>query len=159
MHIIQIYSRNNNDACGKVHLQLDKRTANSICVFFLQITSLRHQCHLTGRTLALESSNVFNANSYFRETFAYVGAWHLYLTLLFVVVHVSELRLPQAYCSSPSLYEHGEPWEKDTDMGKPVPVPLCLPKIPHGLTRARTRTSAVKDCWLTTGVSEWQTFL
>jgi hypothetical protein len=27
---------------------------------------------------------------------------------------------------------------------KPVPVPLCPPQIPHGLTRARTRASAVR---------------
>jgi hypothetical protein len=26
---------------------------------------------------------------------------------------------------------------------EPVPVPLCPPQIPHGLTRARTRASAV----------------
>jgi hypothetical protein len=26
---------------------------------------------------------------------------------------------------------------------KPAPVPLCLPQIPHELTRARTRASAV----------------
>jgi hypothetical protein len=28
--------------------------------------------------------------------------------------------------------------------GKPVPVPLCPPQIPHGLTRDRTRASAVE---------------
>jgi hypothetical protein len=28
---------------------------------------------------------------------------------------------------------------KTEELGeKPVPVPLCLPQIPHGLTRART---------------------
>jgi hypothetical protein len=27
---------------------------------------------------------------------------------------------------------------------KPVPVPLCPPQTPHGLTRDRTRTSAVR---------------
>jgi hypothetical protein len=29
------------------------------------------------------------------------------------------------------------------DRGKPVPVTLCPPKIPHGVTRNRTRASAV----------------
>jgi hypothetical protein len=29
--------------------------------------------------------------------------------------------------------------------GGPVPVPLCPPQIPHGLTRDRTRASAVGD--------------
>jgi hypothetical protein len=32
---------------------------------------------------------------------------------------------------------------------KPVPVPLCPPQIPHGLTRDRTWASAVGGLWLT----------
>jgi hypothetical protein len=32
---------------------------------------------------------------------------------------------------------------------KPVPVPLCSPQIPHGLTRDRTRASAVRGRQLT----------
>jgi hypothetical protein len=32
---------------------------------------------------------------------------------------------------------------------EPVAVPLCPPQIPHGLTRARTRVSAVKGRRLT----------
>jgi hypothetical protein len=31
---------------------------------------------------------------------------------------------------------------------KSVPVPLCLPQIPHDLPRARTRTAAVGRRWL-----------
>jgi hypothetical protein len=39
---------------------------------------------------------------------------------------------------------------KTEELGeKPVPVPLCLPQIPHGLTRERTRASAVKGRRLT----------
>jgi hypothetical protein len=35
---------------------------------------------------------------------------------------------------------------KTEELGeKPVPVTLCLPRIPHGLTQARTRTSAVRS--------------
>jgi hypothetical protein len=34
---------------------------------------------------------------------------------------------------------------------KPVPVPLCPPQIPHGLTRDRTRASAVGGRRLTAG--------
>jgi hypothetical protein len=36
-------------------------------------------------------------------------------------------------------------WQGKTDVlgEKPVPVPLCQPQIPHGLTRYRTRASAV----------------
>jgi hypothetical protein len=38
-------------------------------------------------------------------------------------------------------------WQgKTEELGeKPVPVPLCPPQIPHGLTRAWTRASAVRD--------------
>jgi hypothetical protein len=45
------------------------------------------------------------------------------------------------------IYWHGKTEELG---GKPVPVPLCPPQIPHELTRARTRASAVKDRRLTT---------
>jgi hypothetical protein len=40
----------------------------------------------------------------------------------------------------------------ETDRGKPklVPVPLCPPQIPHGLTRGRTLASAVRGQRLTT---------
>jgi hypothetical protein len=36
-------------------------------------------------------------------------------------------------------------WQGKTEVlgEKPIPVPLCPPQIPHGLTRDRTRTSAV----------------
>jgi hypothetical protein len=43
-------------------------------------------------------------------------------------------------------------WQgKTEELGeKPVPVPLCPPQIPHGLTRARIRSSAVRGRRLTT---------
>jgi hypothetical protein len=42
-------------------------------------------------------------------------------------------------------------WQgKTEELGeKPVPVPLCPPQISHGLTRARTRVSAVRGRRLT----------
>jgi hypothetical protein len=42
-------------------------------------------------------------------------------------------------------------WQGKTEelWEKPVPVPLCPPKIPHGLTRARNRASAVRGRRLT----------
>jgi hypothetical protein len=45
-------------------------------------------------------------------------------------------------------------WQgKTEELGeKPVPVPLCPPQIPHGLTRALTRASAVRGQRLTTWV-------
>jgi hypothetical protein len=42
-------------------------------------------------------------------------------------------------------------WQGKTEVlgEKPVPVPLCPPQIPHGLTRDRTRASAVRAWRLT----------
>jgi hypothetical protein len=42
-------------------------------------------------------------------------------------------------------------WQGKTEVlgENPVPVPLCQPQIPHGLTRDRTRASAVRDRRLT----------
>jgi hypothetical protein len=42
-------------------------------------------------------------------------------------------------------------WQGKTEVlgEKPVPVPLCLPQIPHGLTQDRNRASAVRN-WLLT---------
>jgi hypothetical protein len=42
-------------------------------------------------------------------------------------------------------------WQGKTEVlgEKHVPVPLCAPQIPHGLTRDRTRTSAVRGRRLT----------
>jgi hypothetical protein len=67
--------------------------------------------------------------------------------------YVSELRPATGLLFIPQIiYEYGEPRWNDTDRGKPknsrekpVPVPLCPPQIPHGLTQA----SAVRDRWLT----------
>jgi hypothetical protein len=64
--------------------------------------------------------------------------------------------LTLAYYAFRRWYEFGERRWSDTDrkneeLGeKPVPVSLCPPQIPHGLTRARTRASAVRGRWLTT---------
>jgi hypothetical protein len=43
-------------------------------------------------------------------------------------------------------------WQgKTEELGeKPIPLPLCPPQIPHGITRARTRASAVRGRRLTT---------
>jgi hypothetical protein len=66
-----------------------------------------------------------------------------------------------AYCSSPTWYECGEPRWNDTDRGKPKtsekdlsPVSLCPPQIPHGLNRAWTQASSVRDRRLTTWAME-----
>jgi hypothetical protein len=42
-------------------------------------------------------------------------------------------------------------WQGKTEVlgEKPVPVPLCPPQIPHGLTRYRTRASALRGRRLT----------
>jgi hypothetical protein len=48
-------------------------------------------------------------------------------------------------------------WQgKTEELGeKPVPVPLYPPQIPHGLTQARTRASAVRSRRLTTWAMAW----
>jgi hypothetical protein len=38
-------------------------------------------------------------------------------------------------------------WETEELGEKPVPVSLRPPQLPHGLTRARTRASAVRGRW------------
>jgi hypothetical protein len=59
------------------------------------------------------------------------------------------------------IYEYGEQWWNDTDSGKPnnwekpVPVPLCPPKIPHGLIWVWTWASVVRDWWLTAWAMSW----
>jgi hypothetical protein len=64
--------------------------------------------------------------------------------------YVSTLRIPQmiwVWRATVEWYWQGkteELWEK------PVPVSLCPPQIPHGLTRVWTRASAVRGQWLTT---------
>jgi hypothetical protein len=58
------------------------------------------------------------------------------LTAVVVVIHVDGLRL--CLWTVPSRTRR-----------KPVPVPLCLQQIPHGLTCAWTRASAVRGWQLT----------
>jgi hypothetical protein len=67
--------------------------------------------------------------------------------------------LTLAYYTFPRWYEFGERrwndtayWQGKTEelVEKPFPVPLCPPQIPHGLTRARTRTFVVTGRQLTT---------
>jgi hypothetical protein len=60
------------------------------------------------------------------------------------------------------IREHGENYGGMMLTGKteellenPVPVPLCLPQIPHGVTRARTRASAVRGRRLTAWAIAW----
>jgi hypothetical protein len=58
--------------------------------------------------------------------------------------YVSILRIPRMILESDGgmIYCQG----KTEELGeKPVPAPLCPPQIPHGLTRARTRASAVRS--------------
>jgi hypothetical protein len=38
---------------------------------------------------------------------------------------------------------------------KHIPVPLCPPQIPHGLTQVQTWTSTVRGQWLTTWAMVW----
>jgi hypothetical protein len=71
-------------------------------------------------------------------------------TQAWMPTYVSILRNPQmiwVWRATVEWYIDG----KTEELGKkPVPVPLCPPQITHGLTRARTRASAVRGRRLTT---------
>jgi hypothetical protein len=66
--------------------------------------------------------------------------------LSYTVHSTSVITISGLFCPFPN---NGAPmewnWQGKTEVlgEKPVPVPLCLPQIPHGLTRDRTRASAV----------------
>jgi hypothetical protein len=64
-------------------------------------------------------------------------------------LYASILRIPQMSLESDGGMIY---WQRKTEelRGKPVPVPLCPPQIPHGLTRARTQASVVRGRRLTT---------
>jgi hypothetical protein len=64
--------------------------------------------------------------------------------------YVSILCIPQMIWVWTAMVEWY--WQRKTEeLGeKPVPVPLCPPQIPHGLTQVRTRASAVRGWRLTT---------
>jgi hypothetical protein len=74
------------------------------------------------------------------------------------------LRSFLAYCTSTGWYwmmmnieKSVEYLAEETEIlrGKPTPVPLCLPRIPHDVTRTQTRAAAFGSQWLTT----WATAL
>jgi hypothetical protein len=71
-------------------------------------------------------------------------------TQAWMPTYVSILRIPQMIWVWRATVEWY--WQvKTEELGeKPVPVPLCPPQIPHGLTRARTRDCAVRGWRLTT---------
>jgi hypothetical protein len=70
-------------------------------------------------------------------------------TQAWMPAYVSILRIPQMIWVWIVTVEY---WQgKTEELGeKPVPMPLCPPQIPHGLTRSRTRASAVRGRRLTT---------
>jgi len=77
-------------------------------------------------------------------------------TQAWMPTYVSILRTPQmiwAWRATVEWYWQG----KTEELGeKPVPVPLCPPQIPHGLTRERTQSSAVRgrpEPWLAPNVT------
>jgi hypothetical protein len=106
--------------------------------------------HLTD--LALKNLSWSRSFSSFMETEASffplkVGVGQ---TQAWMPTYVSILRIPQmiwVWRATVEWYWQG----KTEELGeKPVPVPLCPPQIPHGLTRARNWASAVRGRRLTT---------
>jgi hypothetical protein len=76
--------------------------------------------------------------------------WGGFSTQAWMPPYVSILRIPQmiwVWRTTVEWYWQGETEELGE---KSVPVPLCPPQTPHGLTRARTLASAVRDRRLTT---------
>jgi hypothetical protein len=76
--------------------------------------------------------------------------WGRSSTQAWMPTYVSILRIPQMIWVWRATVEWY--WQGKTEkLGeKPVSVPLCPPQIPHGLTRAQTRASAVRGQRLTT---------
>jgi hypothetical protein len=71
-------------------------------------------------------------------------------TQAWLPTYVSILRIPQMIWVWRATVEWY--WQGKTEKvgEKPVPVPLCPPQTPHGLTRGRTRASALRGRRLTT---------
>jgi hypothetical protein len=82
--------------------------------------------------------------------FFFAWRWGGSSTQAWMPTYVSILRIPQmiwVWRATVEWYWQG----KTEELGeKPVPVPLCPQQIPHGLTQARTRASAVRVRRLTT---------
>jgi hypothetical protein len=76
--------------------------------------------------------------------------WGESSTQVWMPTYVSILHIPQMIWVWRAMVE----WYidgKTEELGeKPVPMPLCSPQIPHGLTRVRTRASAVRGRRLAT---------
>jgi hypothetical protein len=69
-----------------------------------------------------------------------------------------------AYCTSPQwhmamtveqLVEWMSSWRNWSTQRKPAPMLLCSPQIPHDLTQARTRATAIGSWRLTAWVMTW----
>jgi hypothetical protein len=83
--------------------------------------------------------------------------WFMFLLTSTGRGYVSELRPPTGLLFIPQkIHEHGEQRWNDIERGRPknsgktpVPVSLCPPQIPHGLTQARIWASAVRGRRLT----------
>jgi hypothetical protein len=61
-----------------------------------------------------------------------------------MLTYVSILRIPQMIWVWRVMVEWYIDGKTEELWEKPVPVPLCPPQIPHGLTRAWTRASVVR---------------
>jgi hypothetical protein len=109
--------------------------------------------------MAVGRTNVWNVGLFF-----FSWTWVRSSTQAWMTTYVCILRIPQTIWVWRATVEWY--WQGKTEelREKPVPVPLCPPQIPHGLTRARTRASAVWGRRLTTwamprprnvGVLDW----
>jgi hypothetical protein len=86
---------------------------------------------------------LFHVLLYFFRCFRF-----LLLTLFMSISwdHVSELQ-PPAGILFILMCEYSEPRWNEVDRGKPVPVQLCPPQIPHGIKRASPARAPVPTAW------------
>jgi hypothetical protein len=117
------------------------------------LRSYQHQqyCwHLVEKSWTSKFNTTRKHGIEFTYVFFYFPEGGLGQTEAWMPTYVSILRIPQMIWDWRATVEWY--WQgKTEELGeKPVPVPLCPPQIPHGLTRPRTRSSAVRGRWLTT---------
>jgi hypothetical protein len=105
---------------------------------------------LTTSSMETSSPKHVVDNNFFHHLFFFSLKVGVGQTQAWMPTYVSILRIPhmiRVWRATMEWYWQG----KTEELGeKPVPAPLCPPQIPHGLTRAQTRASAVRGRRLTT---------
>jgi hypothetical protein len=121
---------------------------HKLCFCFERFPFILNTCSIV--TVQRAKLRISDANSTTSVPPFFPWRWGGSSTQEWMPTYVSISRIPQmiwVWRATVEWYWQGkteELWEK------PVPVPLCPPQIPHGLTRAWTRASAARGRRLTT---------